>query len=571
MARIKSKRTALQMLSCKFSGMGKHSPLEPLGAEDMCNFRILPNGTLKVRSGYTRIKHFSSDEKVRGVWEGVLDDIYYFFVVVGDTVYRLVGEELSETNVGTITNGNGTVRFCVYENMLYLLDGIKIWTFSSTSPKFTELEPYVPLYGYQWHPASYGEINEQINLLTPQLRVHYYNSTDTDTFILPFYSSSVDVVFVNGRKTTEYSFTPGSNKVVFTSAVHPMTVEIGFTIMIDDDLRNEILASQIAYIYSRNGINQLMLSSNSGRLFCARSVTSEMITHCHVSHPKASPLYFCTDDVFFLGDFMHPITAFCPLYETLLVFTSDRIWNLSFEKEGIQATLSMRDMGCASSHGVIPYESGVLAAMNGGIYYLTASPARPEDLFPERISLGIDDKFPTSFTDNVEFLRNFADGEIWMRDPTDTDGNIWVWNNECKDWYRFTGIDATFFFKKSGNIGFASGSDLFLFGRAESTDNGSPIDAHYKSAYIDFGDPSSIRRSLRAMLYASPSKSDAHVLLETEQGERSYQFKTPSYAKKLQLHDIRMHTHRYRFLRFTLSTAASHPIEFYRLDIYSKP
>ena len=158
-----------------------------------------------------------------------------------------------------------------------------------------------------------------------------------------------------------------------------------------------------------------------------------------------------------------------------------------------------------------------------------------------------------------------------MSDPSDTVGNIWVWNNERKDWYRFTGIPATFFFKSLGNIGFASGSDLFLFSRTESTDNGSPIDAHYKSTYNDFGDPSSIRRSLRAMLYASPSKSDANILLETEQSESTYQFKTPSYVKKMQLHDMRMHTHRYRFLRFTLSTAASHPIEFYRLDIYSKP
>ncbi|MBQ7391192.1 MAG: hypothetical protein IJV73_00760, partial [Clostridia bacterium] len=56
------------------------------------------------------------------------------------------------------------------------------------------------------------------------------------------------------------------------------------------------------------------------------------------------------------------------------------------EKEGIRATLAMHDMGCASSLGCIPYEGGVLAAMNGGIYKLTASPARPEDLFPERVS-----------------------------------------------------------------------------------------------------------------------------------------------------------------------------------------
>ena len=570
MARIKSKRTALQKLSCKFGGMGKHTPLEPIGAEDMCNFRILPNGTLRVRSGYIRKKHFASGKKVRGVWEGVLDGVSLFFVVVGDTVYRLAGENLNEVNVGTVTDDDRAVYFFLYENTLCLLDGTKIWTYVTASSKFIELEPYVPLYGYCWHPEAFGEVNEEINLLTSRLRVHYYNSSETDTFMLPYYASSVDVVFADNRKTTQYTFSPGSNKIVFTST-HPTTVEIGFTILMDEELRDEILASQIAYIHFLNGTNQLMLGSNSGRLFCAQSVTPQMISSCHVTYPKATPFYFCYDGVFFLGDFKHPITAICPFYDTLLVFTSNRIWNLSFEKEGIQAKLAMSDMGCASPQGIIPYEKGILAAMRGAIYHLTASSGRPENLFLERISLGIDDKFPISFTDTVHLVRNFDDGEIWMRDPTNVDGDVWIWNTESKDWYRFTAIPATFFFKGFGGIGFASGSDLFLFDRSESTDNGSPIDAHYKSAYIDFGDPSSVRRSLRAMLYASPSKSDAHILLETEHGEDSYQLKTPPYAKKLQLHDMRMYTHRYRFLRFTLSSAASHPSEFYRLDIYSKP
>ena len=58
MARLKSKRSALKVLSCKFGGMGKHTPLSPEGAADMCNFRILPGGILKTRTGYKLKKHF---------------------------------------------------------------------------------------------------------------------------------------------------------------------------------------------------------------------------------------------------------------------------------------------------------------------------------------------------------------------------------------------------------------------------------------------------------------------------------------------------------------------------------
>lgn len=570
MARIKQKRSAAQVLSCKFGGIGKHTPLSSVGAEDMCNFRILPNGVLRVRSGYALKKHFSLEGKVRGVWEGTLNGTSLSFAVVGDTVYRLSGEEMSEDDVGTITDGEACVHFFVFDDTLYLLDGVTIWTYNETANQFSEVEAYVPLYGYSWSPSSFGEVNEEINLLTPRLRVHYYNSTGANIFTLPYYAERVETVHVDGKKTGNYNFTAGSNKITFPNP--PTVVEVGFTVSLNKEIREKMLAAQMTFLYSRNGENKLLLCGNDARLFYSRAVTMSMMTSCQVLYPKATSLYFCMDDILFLGDDAHPISAICPLYETLLVFTSDRIWNLQFEKEGkIQATLAMRDMGCSSANGVISYGNGVLAAMNGGIYHLTASPARPEDLFTERVSLGVDDKFSVGFTDNIHLVRNFATGEVWMRDPNNTTGEVWVWNTELEEWYRFNNIAATLFFKSNGEVGFASGSDIFLFGRSYTSDNGALINAFYKSAYLDFGAPDSIRRSMRAFLYASPSKSGCEVRFETEQQDETYQLSSPIYATTPMLHDMRLLSHRHRFLRFTLSTAAKHATEFYRLDIYSRP
>ena len=569
MARIKSKRNTLKTLSCKFGGIGKHTPLEPLGAEDMCNFRILPNGTLKVRPGYVCKKQFASGRKIRGVWEGALEGVSLFFAVVDDTVYRLVGDTMNEINAGEIANNQANVHFCVYKNTLYLLDGEKIWIYIPASAKFFEVEPYVPLYGYQWHPQAYGEINEEINLITTSMRVHYYNSGDYTVFLLPYFANSVEVVYVNGRKTTEYSFSPGSNKVTFSTP--PITVEIGFSVMLNEELRANILASQMSYIYSQNGNNQLMLWNKDGNLFCAQDVTDSMLSACRVLYPKVSPLYFCEKDIFFLGDHIHPITSICPLHDTLLVFTSDRIWNVSFEKEGMRATLATHDMGSSSRHGVIPYKSGVLAAMNGGIYNLTASVSRPYELSMERISIYVDDKFPANFTQKIHLIRNFDNGEIWMRDPTDNSGSVWIWNTDNGEWYRFADINATFFFKGLGGFGFVTENEICLFDRTVSTDNGSSIDAYYQSSYLDMGASDSVKRSMRALLYGAPNKSRAKILFETEQDQLSYTLSTPSSANTPQLWNVRIHTHRYRFLRFTLSTAASNPSEFYRLDIFSQP
>ena len=570
MARIKTKRNAPLAVSCKFGGMGKHTPLSPVGAENMCNFRILPNGVLKVRSGYTRKKHFSSGKKVRGFWEGKLEGDSFLFAAVGNTVYRLSAETMAETAVGTITDGEENVHFFAHEDMLYLLDGTNIWQYSLSADKFEALEAYVPLFGYAWSPSSYGDVEEQVKLLSPRLRMHYYNPDVATEFILPFYADSIDKVIANGKESSNYMFTKGSNKVIFPTA--PLTVEIGFTISLNKEIRAAILAAQMSYVYSRNGVDQLFLWGADGRLFCPRSVTSPMLSSARLLYPKASPLYIGNEDMFFLGDSAHPITTVCPLYETLLIFTPERIWNLYFDKkEGMQVTLAMHGIGCASQHGAIPHGNGVLAAMDGGIYHITASPARPEDLFLERISRGIDEKFSTGFCNRVHLLRNFAEGEIWMRDPYETDGEIWVWNTEIEDWYRFGGIVASFFFKTPLGIGFAGGSDIFFFGRSYTTDNGAPIDAFYKSAYLDLGASDSPRRSMRAFLYAAPGESDCEVLFETEQKEESRQLFASSQTASPILHDMRISSHRYRFLRFTLTTSATHPTEFYRLDIYSRP
>ena len=113
MARLKSKHSALKSLSCKFGGLGKYTPLSPTGAEEMCNFRILPGGVLQTRMGYQLKKSFSSSQKVRGVWQGRIEDISYLFAVAGDTVYRLTDDTMSEaTIVGKISANDRPVHFC---------------------------------------------------------------------------------------------------------------------------------------------------------------------------------------------------------------------------------------------------------------------------------------------------------------------------------------------------------------------------------------------------------------------------------------------------------------------------
>lgn len=570
MARLKSRRSALKVLSCKFGGMGKHTPLSPDGAEDMCNFRILPGGILKTRMGYRLKKYFSGGGKVRGVWEGTLGGNSLLFAVVGDQIYRLDGDAMTHTAVGSVANGSGRVHFCVYLDDLYLLDGTNIYHYSPTANQFRAVEAYVPLYGYQWNPTSYGDVYEEINLLSPRLRVHYFNSTGTSVFRLPYYANAVEVVRADGRTITDYTFSPGSNQITINTSTPPTMLEVGFVVQLNEELRQKILAAQLSFIYSKDGETRLFLWGKDARVFCSKNVADYMLSSCRAMYPRASSLYFCADDILFLGDSAHPVTAMCPFYDTILAFTANRIWNLSFEKGAIETTLAANEVGCASPFGAIPYKNNVIAVMGNDVYRISASVARPEQLSFDRLSVGIEGRITSDFSGRAQLFWNIADGEIWMRDPEDSGGEVLVWNTETDQWYRFDNIPATFFFKIRGEIGFAQNNGFFLFGRSYNTDEGMPISAFYKSGYLDFGTPDVPRRSIRAYLYSSLG-GDCSILLETERTGKRFDMTAPLSNVGAQLQEMRMCTHRYRFLRFTLSTSAPNPAEFYRLDIYSLP
>ena len=571
MARLKSKHSALKSLSCKFGGLGKYTPLSPTGAEEMCNFRILPGGVLKTRMGYQLKKSFPSSQKVRGAWQGTLGDTAFLFVVAGNTVYRLAENTMTESVVGTISDGNGLVHFCVYKKDLYLLDGSNIYMYFSEQNKFKEIEAYVPLYGYQWHPESFGEVYEKINLLSRHLRIHYYNSDAGTVFQFPYYADAVDFVYINGRKSTKYTFSPGSNQITTTTEKAPTVVEVGITITLNEEIRQKLLASQLSFIYNLKEEDKLFLWGNDARVFCSAPVSDYMLTSCRVFYPDTSPLYFCSDDILFLGDSTHPVTAFCPFYNTILAFTADRIWNICFEKEGMEVKLATREMGCASPFGVIPYQNSVLAIIGKDIYRISASVARTDELTFERLSQGVEGRIDADYSIRGQLFWNVADDEIWIHDPQKANGEVLVWNTKSEEWYRFENISGSFFFKIYDGIGFAEDSNIFLFDRSYATDNHNPIAAFYRSSYLDFGTPDVPRRSGRAYLYFSAGDEEGSLLLETERNGTVFTLSSPPSNANTHLQEIRFGGYRYRFLRFTISANVSTPAEFYRLDIHTLP
>ncbi len=571
MAKIKRKRASPEVFSCKFGGMESRNARIGVGTEDICNFRADKSGTLRTRNGYRLYKSFSHGTSIRGMWEGTIGGSFYRFVSLGRILYRLDNNTLNETIVGTTASSQGEVQFCLLDDTLYLLDGKEIRFYRTDTGHFEKPEAYVPLYGRNWHPSNYGEVYEEINLLSPRLRVHYFNSNASTAFLLPFYADSVDVVRVDGVETTAFSFASGDNTVYLTSASVPTWVEIGFTIPIHEELREKILATPHAFLHTDEGVERLLLYGNDCRVFCSKEIDKTSLSACRVFYPSATSLYVRSDDVLFLGDAVHPVTAVTPLYDTLLALTAERVYSLRWKNGEPTVIPALEGIGCHSHHGVLTYKNEVLTLSGSGVYALRSSISHPESLSAERISSAIDGKLSPYALARSHLIRYAAEDEIWLRDPKNASGEVWVWNCESESWFRFSNVPATLLFRFGDEVGFATGGDLMVFDSTVHTDNGEPINSSYQSGYLDFGGHERLKRSFRGMLCASLGGGEGTIAFESEQGGRTYSLWQNGNTNSPTGYDFRAVPGRFRFLRFAVSLRTQAHAELYRCDIYTMP
>ena len=238
MSKIKPKHAYAKAVFDRFEGISEGTPSEENALSELCNFRILPNGSLEKRCGW--YVYTSLPDTVRGVWQGTLEGTSFCFAVGGNKVYQVRNGNVNE--ISTLTTTTGRVTFISYRGRLYLLDGAETYVLRMSPLRFTVAIGYAPLYGRNWHPTDYGQPNEPFNLFSSRLRIHYFNTTSSTTFNLPYYASSIDKVRVDGVEVKNVGFSAPSDH--FTIPTAGASVEVAFTVAMDSEIeatmRNEV-------------------------------------------------------------------------------------------------------------------------------------------------------------------------------------------------------------------------------------------------------------------------------------------------------------------------------------------
>lgn len=565
MPTIKPKRASVQKAFQGFSGIGNSKNAKKLGCSELQNFRILSDGTLEKRCGFTKLK--SLPGRIRGYWEGVIDGMEHCFAVVGNTVYQEVGVFFLQR--ATVLSVEGKADFVLYRNTLYLLDGKSIYCYRPATQTFEAAKGYVPLIGLSWSPSMLGEWNEAINLFSDHVHISYSNAEGSTTYRLPFFAKSIDFVQADGQPVTDFVLAADSRS--FTVPRVYSWLEVGFTLYSADDAYARIKTAKQFFCDRINDKERLFLyGCESGNdLFGCAEVSKSMMTSCRAHYPNADPLYFTDDMRLAVGSEEMPLTTLYQNRGRLLGFHANGAVSIQIGSNTEVATSYslLHGYGCTAKLPPIAWNERLVIVNRAGIFLLSSRASDPDDFELTVISEGIDAFAQESFFQNATVCYDAEHEELWFYDQTNA-LTIWVYHLRLGVWYTFTGISPDACFIHEGSLAFVRNSVIYVFDETANTDSGREIYAKMKSEFLFADLPERVKRSLRATLLVSTDSDTLSLRLISENQSQELQI-PPGKSTLPFLFDARAALGRFHILQAELTATGTDRPRIYRIALFA--
>lgn len=495
---------------CGFGGINRTAyHTQPSCAEDILNFRILEDGSLKKRNGYRQAADFKAP--IRAFWNGTICGESRTYVLIQNqicTVHLSTGE-IHE--IGTIGTSDGTAHFFFYQGTLFLSDGSAFYEIHDSVPRICN--GYVPLIGKDWSNRQTGSVYEPRNLLNRRARISYIISDPPTLFLaVPEKVESVDAVYLNGTPLSSelYCFdeTFQTVNVQGLSAGDRVLVFLTFTEQ-NQKLLQALCSCMHSVLFGSPNRNRLFFWGGQmpSVMFCSAYVGAERQTEAQLVYTDSNGLYFPEGFEFRVGEGRCAIHGAERYYDRLLIFTESDTWMAQEGASGMDEFPTVpvhASIGCASQNGSALADGTPISVGDYGVWRWSGSSDRPNEQNAERISQAIDDSFSPESYRTAKLYYFQRHNEIWLY-RTETE-EVFLYHPKQKTWVRWNGIAADDFFEADGQIGFLRDGKLFLFESDLTRDYESeseirPICAVYQSGITDFGSDSK-KALARAVLHA---------------------------------------------------------------------
>lgn len=428
------------------------------GSFELENIRLLDDGSAILRDGFAYRCTLPAD--VRAVLEGSGETSGCVYIVAGSSLYIADTADGSVEKLSDIPSSGGKCAMFRYGGKLHLLDGGELWQLDDNT--LTAAAGYIPLYGRNWHPHSRGNVNEELNLLTRKIRIHYKINELTHSFEPGFKLSSVDYFEVNGVKITGEAtprwYLESSGLSIMTTGVGAEdSVVICATVAEDVIDRSSLTACTAATVVGDGGAARICCydGTNGERFFISRPVPASDIDEARRADPASGELYFPVDGRITVGDGGAAVRAILPVGDDALLMSEGNIYAMKPGRDGAPAlTPTDGGVGLSVSSHAASSAAGALAEFGGRILFVSPNGRATElgDLASRTLASEVRSAAP---------CRRF--GEIWLSAPADPAGRVLVFNLTHKCVSTFTGVYADRLFPLGDTVGFLRGRDLYTF------------------------------------------------------------------------------------------------------------
>lgn len=499
-----------------------------ISCSDMTNFRIMPDGSLKKRCGFKPV--YTSDRTIRDVWSGMLNGEFVYIVVILTDVYKLDIEAGTLKRLGSVWSAYNRVSFFFFVDTLYIKDSLAIYKVTSSSVSPTK--GYVPLYGKDWPTTLHGEINEPLNLLNINARISYKIPAN-NSLMLPtkLKVTYVHSLYRNGNllSSSEYEIDSQYNTInVKTLAPGDEFLAVVQFDVSDPEINNLKLQfgkNNHSKVYSdiKNSRVFWWGASPGNTVFTNTPISPEAYAESEKYFPGAGPLYIAPGAEFVFGDGKSNVKAMLTHYDRLLIFTDGDAWMvdssiLTDQNTPVKAINSVA--GSAASGGAAMAGNDPVTVGKQTIFRWTSDTDEFNQCNAYSISDAINEKLNESFFNNAMIFNDIYKNELWFRDPNGDD-SVWIYNIDKRHWFKYSGINANFFFDANGKVGFSDGTSIYVFSDEllsdiDSEGNENEIVATFESGIIDFEAPEKKRLlELRAVGELNGGTLDIDLELDT--------------------------------------------------------
>lgn len=536
-------------------------------AYDICNFRILPSGSIEKRSGFAPLMTLPGEP--RAFWSGYLDGDELSFALVGSAVYSIDFSSQSANLIGTIDTSVGRAEFFFYRGRLYLKDEEELYRYDGLD--FETFSGYVPLYGLNWEPRYGNNVNEPVNFLSDKIRIHYHVSKSTDYFYVGIKCSEVLSLKWEGREYIDkVIFAEDGMSFSLDTIAFPNDSDVVAVLRLDpgEYRRGEMMSACRATVYGGDDDGRVILYGGSAPslLYTSRYVSRQSYLESLAADPASTDVYFPTDDVFSVTDGRYPVVSMCRHYDRLLVFTERETWMADFTKsaEAPRFIPINSSIGCLSEGGAVLGANSPYSVSEGGIYRWTSNDDERDECNAVCVSTEIGDMLDESFFSHAQSFYLRKRGEVWFSDPDSDEQRVLIYSIPRGQWFSFDGIPVDTFFQYKGDVGMVYGKYIFAFSDDNLVDTAcdgktqSNIEAYYESSLTDFGIEERTKHLKRILVKADCDGDSFDVILSGDRGGtkqvkvKERKVEGEKYSTYL---DARVNIGRFREMNFTLRSS----------------